>query len=70
MDKPRSETVENSGRGVAAPWLAGTESVKKTGQCTSPLEILLVEDDAGDAVLIHEIEGELTVHATRTGTMH
>jgi hypothetical protein len=69
MDKPRSEPAEKREQAVPAPWLAGTESVKTTGQCTSPLEILLVEDDAGDTMLIHEIVGELTVHATRSRTL-
>jgi hypothetical protein len=69
MDKRKSQPVEKSEEAVPAPWLAGTERVKTTGQCTSPLEILLVEDDAVDTMLIHEIVGELTVHATRTGTM-
>lgn len=58
MDKRRSEAVEKSEQAVPAPWLAGTEGVKKTGQCTSLLEILLVEDDAGDMIPINEIIGE------------
>jgi hypothetical protein len=58
MDKPKSKPVEKSEEAVPAPWLAGTESVKKTGQCTSPLEILLVENDAGETILINEIIGE------------
>jgi CheY-like chemotaxis protein len=71
MDKNRSEAVERSERAVPAPWLAGTEGVKKTGQCISPLEILLVEDDAGDTVLINEIISELSIpvnlHLARDG---
>ena len=71
MDKNRSEAVQRNERAVPAPWLAGTEGVKKTGQCTSPLEILLVEDDAGDTVLINEIIGELSIpvnlHLARDG---
>ena len=71
MDKRRSDAVEESEQAVPAPWLAGTESVKTTGECTSPLEILLVEDDAGDTVLINEIIGELSIpvnlHLARDG---
>jgi DNA-binding response OmpR family regulator len=71
MDKLRSQPVEKSEQAVPAPWLAGTESVKTTGQCTSPLEILLVEDDAGDTMLIHDIIGELSIpvnlHLARDG---
>jgi DNA-binding response OmpR family regulator len=71
MDKRRSEAVEKSEQAVSAPWLAGTESVKTTGQCISPLEILLIEDDAGDTVLINEIIGELSIpvnlHLARDG---
>jgi two-component system response regulator len=71
MDKLRSQPVEKSEQTVPAPWLAGTESVKTTGQCISPLEILLVEDDAGDTVLINEIISELSIpvnlHLARDG---
>jgi CheY-like chemotaxis protein len=71
MDKLRSAPAEKSEQAVRAPWRAGTESVRTTGQCISPLEILLVEDDAGDTVLINEIIGELSIpvnlHLARDG---
>jgi CheY-like chemotaxis protein len=56
---------------ASAPWLAGTESVKTTGDCTAPLEILLVEDNAGDTLLISKIIDQLSIpvnlHLARDG---
>jgi hypothetical protein len=58
VDKRRSEAVEKSERAATALWHADMEGVRTTGECTSPLEILLVEDDTRDTILIHEIMGE------------
>jgi CheY-like chemotaxis protein len=63
--------VGESAEAVSAPWLAGTERAKTTGDCTAPLEILLVEDNAGDTILIYEIMGKLSfpvnLHLARDG---